>query len=300
MRFLLHPPSRRLTASSLQRTSKKKGATNTSKPLIVNVMRKQNDVSATSTYNDMGNHIKTWGQQCAPHCGCVLRFESKIDESNNIVEASYQAKAVVARLNDNGRLEPAYTSRNSKPMLKECSCETIHHLAREVTQFLPGQSVERVRSMGDFSTPRSSPAFRHSVLAENGLPRTDTLCFDLLEEAFTAMIKGHMVKPRRVSETYNKSLTRALAREIPGDDPFDQGAAMTRHINAKYGSDKAKFSLSSPRSISALRMLDINAEAWEYEQYINQTNASGHTHKAPLSNDWLSFVDEQYRQDESA
>ena len=155
--------------------------------------------------------------------------------------------------------------------------------------------------MTDFSTPRSSTAFRHAVLAENGLPRTDTHCFDLLEEAFTSMIKGHMVKPRTVSETYNKTLMRALSREVPGDDPLEHDLARTRHYNdGKYGSDKAKLSLSSPRSISALRMLDINAEAWEYEQHLNQTSASDHIHQTPLTNDWLSFVDEQYRQDESA
>lgn len=300
MRFLLHPPGLRLTASSLRQVSEKVEVMGSSKTAIDNRKPQQYDVSSTPADHDTGNHVRTWGQQCAPYCGCVVRFESKIDGARNIVESSYQAKTVVATSNGHGRLEPMYTSRNGRPMFKECSCKTIHHLAKEVTRFLPGKSVDKIRNMTDFSTPRSSPAFRHSVLAANGLPRTDTHCFDLLEEAFTAMIKGHMVKPRTKSETFDKSLIRALFEELPANNRSEHDGLGTRQNSGTYGSDRSKLSLSSPRSMSALRMLDINAEAWEYEQHLNQINSPEPARQPSPTHDWVSYVDELHRLEESA
>lgn len=51
--------------------------------------------------------------------------------------------------------------------------------------------------------------------------------------------------------------------------------------------------MTTPRTVSTLKMFDLNAEYWEDEEYANE--------QARMKNgigserlDWLSFVDEQY------
>jgi NifU-like protein involved in Fe-S cluster formation len=290
MRFLLHPIGR--SARSLNRDGKGKAGSVKVKNNIANGV----SASATKIMSaDVNPHVKTWGQQCSPNCGCVVRFESKIDPSTQtITEASYVAKSVIAAPKG-GRLEPLLTTRSNRPMFKECGCTTIHRLAQEITDFLPNQKFHRVRNMTEFTSARSSPAFRHAVLTENRLPKTDIQCFDLLEEAFTAMIKGHMPKPRRNSEHFYKSLSKAFAKHHAGEDAEDF-AERGRH---EYGSDRTRLSLSSPRAMSTLSMFDINAEAWEYEQQSNRQYANRPKKSSP-SFDWVTYVDEQYQKEESA
>jgi hypothetical protein len=290
MRFLLHPISR--SARRLKRDGKAKAGSVKVKNNIADGV----SASATKIMSaDVNPHVKRWGQQCSPNCGCVVRFESKVDPSTRtITEASYVAKSVIAAPRG-GRLEPVLTTRSNRPMFKECECKTIHCLAKEITDFLPNQKIDRVRHMTDFTSARSSPAFRHAVLTENRLPKTDIQCFDLLEEAFTAMIKGHMPKPRRNSESFYVSVCKAFAKHHAGEDVEDFAERGRR----EYGCNRTRLSLSSPRAMSTLSMFDINAEAWEYEQQSSRHYADRPKKSSP-SFDWVTYVDEQYQKEESA
>ena len=290
MRFLLDPIIR--SARSLNRDGKAKAGCVKVKNNIADGV----SASATKIMSANDNpHVKMWGQQCSPNCGCVVRFESKIDPSTQMItEVSYVAKSVIAAPKG-GRLQPVLTTRRNRPMFKECGCKTIHRLAKEITEFLPNQRLDRVRNMTEFTSSRSSPAFRHAVLTENRLPKTDIQCFDLLEEAFTAMIKGHMPKPRRKSEHFYKSLSRVFAKHHAGENVED----FAERGHHEYGSDRTRLSLSSPRAMSTLSMFDINAEAWEYEQQSNRHYFSRPKKSSP-SFDWVTYVDEQYQKEESA
>lgn len=251
---------------------------------------RQSDVArmpqAVSSSSDTA-YVKSWGQQCSPNCGCVVRFETKVDPSSQtIVESTYHAKTVIA-VSRNGTLEPALTTRTHKPMLKECKCKTVHALAKEITTFLPTQKLERIRNMTEFSSSRSSPAFRHAVLADNKLPRTDTHCFDVLEEAFTAMVKGAMPKQRKNDASFQKMLVAELVSNPSGDGSRLERSNFSRRL-----------SLSSPRTMSALTMFDINAEYWEQEQqqYEHDTQSQPSIQRY----DWVSYVDELYQHQQSA
>ncbi len=243
-------------------------------------------VSRASTKNSNSSYTKSWGQQCSPSCGCIVRFEAIVDRaSQKIVDATYHAKSIIS-IQKNGRLEPMRTMRTSKPMMKECKCNTLHTLAKEITSFIPNKNLDSVRNMNEFSQTRSSPAFRHAVLVDNELPRTDTHCFDVLEEAFTAMIKGFLPSQRRNMNTFDKILSNHLKLNVLQENDLD-----TSSLSHETGLDNSQLSMS-PRSISTLSMFDINAEYWENEEYhmLEQQNKE---HKM-RSLDWLSFVDEQH------
>jgi hypothetical protein len=293
MRFLLHPVKRPL--ASLHKDVKNKGAAGSVRPVVVN-RSPMTAVSALAAV-DHRDVSKAWGQQCSQDCGCAVRFEIQIDPSSRkILGASYQAKTVIATPNKEGRLEPVYTTRTGRPMFKSCSCQTIHHLANKITNYLPDQTLDQARSTIEYSTSRSSSAFRHAVLADNGLPRTDTHCFDLVEEAFTAMIKGHMPKKRKSGENFKTILMQGLAEEHPAAD--GSIGSEPQNTNQTYGIDGSELSMATSRNTSVLHMFDINAESWEYEQQQNhQFLEKQRNQKSHRSFDWVSYVDELYRKE---
>lgn len=159
---------------------------------------------------------KAWGQQCSPKCGCVVRFECEVNESNKIVSSNYHARTIMTKNDQSnlGALKPVLTTytKSPRPILHECSCIALHKLASNISNAITHSSLEEVRNMTEFKGIRSSEAFRHAALHKSNLSTTDTHCFDIVEEAFTAMIRGNMLSPRReeekiacISDEYKKS-----------------------------------------------------------------------------------------------
>jgi hypothetical protein len=281
MRFLLNPIRR--SARAARKNSKRQQ--NDDKTLVSSIVSSRDTAST-----------KSWGQQCSPNCGCIVRFEATIDPSTQtIVDSTYYAKSVIA-LTSNGKLEPVYTTRTHKPMFNECKCKTLHTLAKEITSFLPNKKLDRVRNMTEFSLTRSSPAFRHTVLADNQLPRTDTHCFDMLEEAFTAMIKGTMPKQRNTSKRFEKMLVSEFVEIRPGDD---SAVGSDGPQPKELGMERTLLSMSSPRSMSTLQMFDINTEYWENNEQ-KPYDEESQPQSSMKRYDWVSYVDELYQNEASA
>lgn len=70
-------------------------------------------------------------------------------------------------------LKPLTTQqRTSRPILTSCTCPTLHHLAQQTVDHLPGKTLAQMRNEVDMGMVgvRSSVAFRHTVLRENVLP----------------------------------------------------------------------------------------------------------------------------------
>jgi NifU-like protein involved in Fe-S cluster formation len=281
MRFLLHPNLPRSARGIARKNGDKRNRYEQA------VLAVSNNVST----NDSAPHLRSWGQQCSPTCGCVVRFEAKVDPSTQIIiDSHYLAKSVVATPSkDSNQLEPVLTTRTQKPMFRDCNCNTVHTLAKEITSFLPNRKLDKVRNMTEFTFTRSSTAFRHAVLVENNLPRNDTHCFDIVEEAFTAMIKGNMLKHRRNKKDFQHTFVAEM-RQIHQSEKGSE----------EIGMDQRRLSLSSPRSMSTLKMFDINNEYWEneYEQYLYDADDSSEVARNKL--DWVSYVDEKYENEESA
>ena len=158
-----------------------------------------NAITERATNNITG---KAWGQHCSPDCGCVLRFElqlsndrvsSALSTTETVAAATYHAKRVMVTKakhspdNDENRsssssspsstnLKPLLTSELSshsqRPILTSCTCTTLHELAQQVVNHLPGRTLQQLRNDTELGVvgARSSMAFRHTVLRENVLP----------------------------------------------------------------------------------------------------------------------------------
>lgn len=260
--------------------------------------KKLNSASCTQT-------TRAWGQQCSPDCGCVVRFEANIGEDNEIQSAKYHAKTVLTTY-VNGQLEPQMTLNqlNPKPIMKECNCSTLHSIASEVTSFLKDKNIlSTVRNQMEFTGPRSSVAFQHAVLANLDLPRTDTHCFDLVEEALAAMVKGYIPGQRTKKTSFQQHLANHYQPKITEDDELDEefvvryGRALRRIRKTRFGSD-GPMNISSTRNISALRMFDLNLDEEEHEHNMQKSTEPPQTRTM----DWEAYVDEmdRERQQESA
>jgi hypothetical protein len=168
--------------------------------------------------------------------------------------------------------------------------------------------MDQIRSMNDFTFTRASPAFRHAVLAEHQLPRNDTHCFDVVEEAFTGMINNTVPSRRRLNADYQK-LLNAECLERPYVVHYSRlnnkyaeehtkfgGRSTGIGDNTGFGTDKNRLSLSSPKTMSTLRMFDINAEYWDEEELAKESAKNLRNKRF----DWVSYVDEMYENEESA
>lgn len=166
----------------------------------------KNNAHKNAITEDAVNNItgKAWGQHCSPDCGCVLRFELQLSNNNlspalstteTVAAATYHAKRVMVTKakhsseNDEHRtssssspssstttLRPLLTSEHSskrqRPILTSCNCTTLHELAQQVVNHLPGRTLQQLRNETELGVvgTRSSMAFRHTVLRENVLP----------------------------------------------------------------------------------------------------------------------------------
>jgi hypothetical protein len=314
MRFLLHPAPRTAVARVAGKKKGGKKVLQQFQPVTVSSAPSSSvDPATAATPQSINADLKrSWGQQCSPDCGCVVRFETKVDPvTQRIVEAKYHAKAVLTLVDkDNGgHLTPVYTTRTHRPMFQECKCETVHVLSAHVTSYLPNKRLDQIRGMNDFTFTRSSPAFRHAVLVENNLPRHHTHCFDVVEEAFTGMVNNTIPGRRKVNADYQK-LLKAEYLEQPvviqavyrggsnsgGANKYQEEYIHPRSALGSLGSDKNRLSMSSPRSMTTLRMFDINAEYWDDEEHARET--AKHSRRNRF--DWVAYVDEQYESKESA
>lgn len=316
MRFLLNPTTQRATTQGVR--SKGRAATKESSIGRVPV-KSQAFVSKTKTAAPTASHsnsstanvVQSWGQQCSPNCGCVVRFEATLNpKTNQFTSATYHAKSVVvsrSKTNEKTgetKLEPAMTLRTNRLMFKECSCKSLHTLASLVTDYLPSKNAIAVSSSMEFAGVRSSPAFRHTALEKQGLPTTNTHCFDVVEEALTAMIKGHMPKARQ-----QVSLKEAYAASP--SSPFRYSEWNDAHTpeedNAFRMLDLSTLSILQPtRRMSALSMLDGMNPAYypffgnhhrdnsEYENNMRRTAKASRKDDAATSKklDWVTYVDE--------
>lgn len=264
------------------------------------------------------NLTRSWGQQCSATCGCVVRFETKTDNKQRVVDCTYVAKSVVATVDkENGtQLTPVYSTRMRRPMFQECKCQSLHSLAKRVTSYLPNKRWDHIRSMNDFAFTRSSPAFRHSVLSENDLPRTDLHCFDVVEEAFTGMVNGSIPSKRRMNAPFAKILEaeclqrpfvvhhhrtkkEIIEEAIQKLEARDESIQLSSDsVDGRLGVDKNRIFMTTSKTISTLGMFDINSENWldeeEYEGGYTTVNSQSDKF------DWVSYVDELQLIDDSA
>lgn len=255
--------------------------------------------TATGTTN-----IKAFGQQCSPHCGCVLRFEASVDDNGKIQAATYYAKQVLRSKDPSNPslLQPTYTySREPKLLFTECTCPSLNQLAKQVVAQLPLQRSTSILNQVEFSQVRSSLAFAHAVLTKFNLPPQKTHCLDLVEDALTAMIKQCLPAPlsRRsnfphftawLHHQHERMLEQAEEEEFV--ERFGRALRRVRKPRNVYGKD-TNHAFAIPRSMSALTMLDLvhQQEQDEYHDAFTKQIIPSSTRKENMM-DWESYVDQ--------
>jgi hypothetical protein len=256
-----------------------------------------------------------------------------LDESDCIVSAEYTAKRVITDPNNN--LQPVLTFRKKQQrlMLVQSHCPTLRKLSELTVNAMLQQPKKlwQVSNCLEFTGHRSSVAFRQAVLTAQKL--TGTHCFDLVEDAVTAVIKGYIPAPRRndnndtsiihweddddgieevllpgVSHRSNSSSTTSWTTTTTAPNywwPWSKGEDHHTTVVEEEDDDDCS---SYYRSIvqrggdgnkdnkhwTALDWMDWNAE--QYERQMDNVQQQEQESLSRFANDWLSYVDLQYQQ----
>ena len=289
MRFLLHRSARTV----LPNAQKSKTAGQSGKAAASLVGTKQ--AVDTKDVNEIcggGGHVQQWGQQCSPNCGCVVRFQATIDpETNRYESVDYVARRVIT-CHPSGR-GPTLQTAKGRPMLKDCQCVTLHHLATQATHHLEGKTTTQAMNMLEFHSTRSSKSFRKTALATQGLPSSDTSCYDVMEEALTAMVKGYMLPFRQeemaISGSGQPRVTLLKGRGYHKWKRGDEGDEDHGLDYGKFWNDYDVQKFSGP--MSTLAMLDLSMSL------ISGKDEEPEVRKA-LPQDWEAYVDRLYEEEE--
>jgi hypothetical protein len=329
MRFLLYPRTTTISAAAARLSQSNVISANAKAKAIVAVSSSPaNGVSsavavadtngvttADQTQSSGGGGTTTtrvWGQQCSPDCGCVVRLEAVIDtETRTFRRASYTAKSIVTvptNVQDGGQrrrvLQPVLTTKG-RPMMEACECKTLHHLSQAIVKHLhlPHQKVSNIQNMLEFQSTRSSLAFRRTVLRTQELSAHDTHCFDVVEEALTALVKGRIPQPRRkTGQEINKPNIKyppnhPSRRQWQRDDDEEEDALQFGQL---WRDEGYRVESSLPRVMSALTMFDLNHDHHHQESKRRGEMfvGKGGPHGPLAPADWVSYVDGIYQEEE--
>ena len=287
--------------------------------------------------NETASKMVLWGQQCSPTCGCAIRFDIQVDDRDRILSASYCAKTVLTttttQANDNSRdfsseqpqyyLKPVRTTRTNRPMLKECKCKTVNTLAQQVVSTLPHLHLSTAQNMLECGGVRSSTATRAVSLSNLNCSPNDSHCYDVLEEALTACLKGYMpqsrvnndIRQQQQQQQYMQKSKVKNREDVHTDEPINplryvQAAKRAGNI-FPFSSTKDAASISSMPAFH----LDYSEEDKDgYSQsttlkelckdFVNLENNQRQSSSTPksqesMSQDWQDYVDEKYELESS-
>jgi hypothetical protein len=209
-----------------------------------------------------------------------------VSKNDSLANVRYHARQVVTHKTAQGDLEAVLTSKG-RPMTRECPCKSVHQLAAAVAGNFEEASLQYAKNMLEFQHTRSSDAFRRTALAMQQLPRSDTHCFDLVEEAITAMVKGHMPRARKAVVINTQS-------DRESDWP-DRTRRDDEHV-LPFGQLWRDYRVDAvPKTMSTLNMFDFDLERQDKKELEEKAAM-----KKAAPTDWVSYVDELYTREESA
>jgi len=225
MRFLLKATSPLTLRGRATKSLQTKKKTDTSKDNIVH--------STAQPLNEMKAWGQHCSPNCGCTIRFETSLDSS---TNQILSASFEARTIVTKVetstnNNHGNthrtgatmayLQPVLThsrqpSDQGRPLIKSCKCDALHGLAKTITEVLPNYTFSQAQNQLEYSGNRSSPAFRYTALKHLNLLKTsresksfanthqnldinsipEGHCWDLVEEALTACMKGYIPNPR--------------------------------------------------------------------------------------------------------
>jgi hypothetical protein len=265
--------------------------------------------SSSSSASSAAKIVRHWGQQVSRRCGCVVRMECRVDAgSDRVVSSEYAARRVVVLLGGGEGGRPVLTARG-RPQLTDCDCRALHDLASTAAAHhlllggREGWTRLRREASGGFRGNRSSVAFRHAALRRRGLcPVRAGGCFDVVEEAVTAMLLGRMPAPRREPSSWHEVLMRDLqvpdgAVEIEGGGgeriimPVELASTASSPFWTPVNMDRREEEEERPRWSSMQDVIDENEE-----EALRLQQESVRKGERPRVTDWVSYVDYLHHQ----
>ena len=120
-------------------------------------------------------------------------------------------------------MRPVFTNRTKRLQYVSCQCSTLHTLCLQSIQYFINRPIYQLLNVHEFPSARSSSAFRDTILSSirihqpdqemnlshsqqhpqsssRSIRRHNNLrhyhCFDLVEDAITALLKGYIPPPR--------------------------------------------------------------------------------------------------------
>lgn len=279
--------------------------------------------SSSSTTPSSPTHLESlssiiqYGQQCSPNCGCVVRFElrtASTPRTTVVTHASYTAKQIILTKDqakadsksnhDNYTISPVRTTRNQKLQSRSCNCSTLHKLSHELVQYVNQRErpLHRYQNELEFYSVRSSIGFQQTVLQKHRLPRHHSHCFDLLEEAWTAAVKGFLPQQRKTRQSFPK-IPSPLP---PTDQPFYL-PDLIDPVHAPFQNESYRILTPSswsspvwnqasipPTTTSRNNILDFSSalKMWDIQLLQDEPEPRVEEEVKAVPADWVSFVDE--------
>mmetsp|Transcript_23727 Transcript_23727/g.35397 ORF Transcript_23727/g.35397 Transcript_23727/m.35397 type:complete len:361 (-) Transcript_23727:79-1161(-) len=352
MRFLLHAATKSSRSNQVKHAKDifKTVAATSASPSVLGVSQPQHTKAGDEDQLQQQRHHqqkqhqdRVWGQQCSPDCGCVIRFESELAPSMSthddiVTKSSYEVKKVVStRHGPSHHLQPHLTTKK-RPLLTKCVCPTLHNLATRIVEHTQGKTLSSLRNEAQFESTRCSIPFRHTVLRESNLNISHTHCFDLVEEAYIAMLWGYMPRERRETEEIRmRALPTSVSNEDEDNSELISSLSMT-NVNrwngaqpgwsgyGSHGHGIGAVASSSPHGAAAeqidLSMLNFvdgfdDERGWfrEMDEFVGKTSwkakilvhdednsIENNEHLSPRKHvdnmDWVSYIDELHWSEE--
>ena len=116
-------------------------------------------------------------------------------------------------------MRPVWTNRTKRLQYVSCPCPTLHTLCLQSIEYFINRPIYQLINLHEFQSARSSLAFRDTILSSLRHDTTTTTtttttksqslrhpdrnkkshyhCFDLVEDAITALLKGYIPPPRQ-------------------------------------------------------------------------------------------------------
>ena len=190
-------------------------------------------------------------------------------------------------------------------MPQACTCKRVHHLCGALVERYRGNPHwRRVAATGlEFAHVRSSPAFGAAVLhsqgfhvAKSSATSTTTRCFDVAEEAWTALVKGYLPPPRRRLQ-HNISASSFGFDVEPETQPQPALSWRTTFWSDNDDDSSDESSVTTAPSSSTLSLFDWNQQQQaEEEERLQQQRRQQEAARKPPPSDWQSYVDQLYFQ----
>jgi hypothetical protein len=194
---------------------------------------------------------KRWGQQCGVSCGCVLRLEIELDAKERVVAALATTKRILVQTNSSKEpLRPLLTMHRQRPQcISPSPCRALQTLVSAAVHYMPGRYLWQLQNYHEYSSHmRSSGAFCQTVLDQmvlvtpqsppslqpSNAPQSTmsyTPCFDLVEDALTALLKGYIAAARCRNDATFPFPTTATALSQDYNYSTDNWLVSSYHFN---------------------------------------------------------------------